>query len=145
VKRSVCARPSRLDATAKVGRREEAGELVHGVGAEEDARSGALDLELLLREEQEDEVDDQVGALERLDGRPIAGERRCADGPGADLAVEARRRLGQAEMERARTECGRGREKGIGVVEALVALGDDGDRLALVNLAELELSNAELR
>ena len=54
------------------------------------------------------------------------------------------RGLGQAHLERDGAEAPGGRHEGVGVVLALVHLGEDGDALALTQSAELEFLGAQV-
>ncbi len=133
-----------LDAAALVERREQPLEVVDRLDAQEHARAGLLDLDLLAGEQQEHEVDHEVGLLERVDRGPVARERRDADHPRAGVAEQRRRSLGQADVEGRGAEAQRGRHERIGVVLALVHLRQDGDRLSLAQPAELELRGAQI-
>src|SRR6185312_15480380 len=112
--------------------------------AEQHPRAALLDLQLLLREEQEHEVDDEVGALQRVHRRVVAGQRRRADRPGACVAEQRGRRLRQPHVVGRRPEPQRGRHERVGVVEALVELRQHRDGLALTDPAQLELPGAEV-
>ena len=66
--------------------REHPGEEVDRLDTGEDPRPGPLDLGQLVAEEQEEGLDDHVGALEDVDGGLVPAERRLPDSPHADLA-----------------------------------------------------------
>ncbi len=76
-------------------------------------------------------------------GRLFA-ERRDADGPRAGIAGERGGGLGQAHLERDGAEAPGCRHESVGVVLALIHLGEDGDALALTQSAELEFLGAQI-
>ena len=133
-----------LDPLALIGRREELDEVLDRLHAEEDARPRVLDLELLLREQQEDGVDHEVGGLERLERRPVRRKRRRPDRPLARVAGKRGGGVRHPDVERGRTEPARCGQEGIGVVELLAALRQDRDHLAFLDSAEPELLLAEV-
>jgi hypothetical protein len=94
--------------------------------------------------EEEHDVDDDVRPLESLDRSPVARERGRADRPHADLAADAERRLGQPELERGRAKTARRGEERVDVTRALVALGDDHERLVLADGAQPKLLLAQI-
>ena len=128
----------RVGAALQLLRREHAREQVDRLDAREDPRPRCLDLGELVGEEHEQRLDDHVHALENVDRRTVAGERRLADRPHADLSPARRRRVREPEVHRPRTETLRCGHERVDVLGALLALGEHDERLVLAELAEPE-------
>src|SRR5262249_56761347 len=92
----------------------------------------------------EDGVDHEADALERLDRGAVAGQRRLADRPGADVAVQAGVDVRKAHVEPGGAELLGRREERVDVLGARRALREHGDRAALADAAQLELVAAHV-
>jgi hypothetical protein len=134
----------RVRAALEVLVREHPREQVDRLDAGEDASACALDLGQLVGEEQEQRLDDHVGALQDLDRRPVAGERRLADRPDADLAAARRRGVREPQVDRPRAESLRRCEERVHVLGALLALREHDEALVVPQLAEAEHPLAEV-
>ena len=148
VKRRVLRRGQHLDggvgALLQLLGREHAGEQVDRLDAGEDPRSRLLDLGQLVAEEHEERLDDHVGALEDVDGRLVAGQRRLADRPDADLTGGGRRGVRQAEVHDLRAEALAGGHEGVDVLDPFLALREEDEALALPQLAEPQHALAQV-
>ena len=128
-----------LDALAQVLGRKQLHQVLDRLHAQEHAGAGVLDLELLLGEQQEHRVDHEVGGLQRLDRGAVLGERGGAHRPLAGVAAEVVRLARQAQVEGGGPELLDCAQERVGVLDSLIALGQDGDDLALLESAQLEL------
>ena len=148
VKRSCSAAPQQLaaelDALAQARAREHLAQVVDRLDAGEHARARLLDLHLLLREQQEDRVDDQVDELERLDRRAVAGQRRLAHRPRPDVAVERGVLRVEPQVVGGRLELTGRLQERVDVVRALVALREHRDGAARLDAAQRQLAAAHV-
>ena len=132
-----------LDAPALVEGREEAGEVVDRLDAEQHAGAGLLDLDLLRENSRNIRSITRSACLSAsIAGRlSPSGVTPTVHAPASPMSVEEPRAGGRGTAWR---RAPGGRHEGVGVVLALVHLREDGDALALTQSAELELLGAQL-
>ena len=123
-----------LDPSPEVAVGEHLAQDVERLAHHQHPRAGGGDLGLLGREEQAHEVDHDIGRLQRLDGRPVAG-KRVAAGEVPALAERAPRHV---DLENARAEVARRQQERVGIVGAYVAFGQHDRGLADADPAELQ-------
>ena len=130
-----------LHALPQLGSRQQPAEHVERLDAQQDAGARFLDLVLLDREQQEDQIHHEVGLLQGLDGGLVAGQRVHADVVQAPrLAVG-----GKADLVAVCSQALRGGEEVAGVGALLSGLGQHRHRLALTNTAESQLGLEQVR